>query len=128
PDGTMIQGVILASDETHLTNFSGSKVFHAVYMTLGNIHGDIRWQPDSGAWLLLAILPTSSFTQTVLTYTSPQSHDKLTKNEAATLPGILKHQLFHACMKIITAPLHPSQHPHPVLGPDRNVRMCRSNA
>ncbi|KAF8338057.1 uncharacterized protein EI90DRAFT_2908984 [Cantharellus anzutake] len=41
PDGTMIQGVILASNETHLTNFSGSKVFHAVYMTLGNIHGDI---------------------------------------------------------------------------------------
>ncbi|KAF8314591.1 uncharacterized protein EI90DRAFT_3135873 [Cantharellus anzutake] len=42
PEGTMIQGVILASDETHLTNFSGSKVFHAVYMTLANIHGDIR--------------------------------------------------------------------------------------
>jgi hypothetical protein len=41
PEGTMIQGVILASDETHLTNFSGSKVFHAVYMTLGNIHGDV---------------------------------------------------------------------------------------
>src|SRR5258706_10099848 len=81
----MIQAVILASDETHLTNFSGSKVFHALYMTLGNIYGHIRRQPQSGAWVLLAILPSSSFTQTLLNLTSPQSYVKLNKNEAASL-------------------------------------------
>ncbi|KAF9502754.1 hypothetical protein BS47DRAFT_1462307 [Hydnum rufescens UP504] len=32
-----ILGVILCSDETHLTNFSGDKSVHAVYMMLGNI-------------------------------------------------------------------------------------------
>jgi hypothetical protein len=93
-------------------------------MTLGNIHGDIQHQHNSGAWLLLAILPTSSFTETLLTLTSPQSPTKLFKNEAATLPGILKQRLFHACMKIVIAPLIPPQPSHKVLGPDRKVHMC----
>ena len=101
----MIQGVILASYETHLTNFSGSKVFHALYMTLGNIHGHIRRQPQSGAWPLLAILPSSSFTKTLLTLTSPQSHIQLNKNEAASLSGILKQHLYHESMAIVIAPL-----------------------
>src|SRR5260221_12119685 len=101
----MIQAVILASDETHLTNFSGSKVFHALYMTLGNIYGNIRRQPQSGAWVLLAILPSTSFTQTLLTLTSPHSYVKLNKNEAASLPGILKHSLYNESMAIVTARL-----------------------
>ncbi|KAF9509825.1 hypothetical protein BS47DRAFT_1365013 [Hydnum rufescens UP504] len=37
PNGVTVMGVVLASDETHLTNFSGNKSMHAVYMTLGNI-------------------------------------------------------------------------------------------
>src|SRR5260370_16414031 len=101
----MIQGVILASDGKHLTNFSGSKVFHAIYMTLGNIYGHIRRQPQSGAWVLLAILPSSSFTQTLLNLTSPQSYVKLNKNQAASLPGILQHHLYHECMAIVIDPL-----------------------
>jgi hypothetical protein len=118
----MIQAVILASDETHLTNFSGSKIFHALYMTLGNIHGHIRRQPQSGAWLLLAILPSSSFTQTLLNLTSPQSHTKINKTEAASLPGILKQHLYHKCMAIVTAPLCPAnRRPHVVLGPGKKA-------
>src|SRR5260370_16491308 len=103
----MIQAVILASDETHLTNFSGSKVFHALYMTLGNIHGPIRRQPQSGAWLLLAILPSCSFTKTLLN-TSPQSHIILNKTETASLPRILKQCLYHESMAIVIAPLCPA--------------------
>src|SRR6266446_6836872 len=115
----MIQAVILASD---LTNFSGSKVFHALYMTLGNIYGHIRRQPQSGAWVLLAILPSSSFTQTLLNLTSPQSYVKLNKNEAASLPGILKQHLYHECMAIVIAPLsYAKRRPHLVLGPGNKI-------
>ncbi len=118
----MIQAVILASDETHLTNFSGSKVFHALYMTLGNIHGPIRRQPQSGAWLLLAILPSCSFTKTLLNLTSPQSHIILNKTEAASLPGILKQCLYHESMAIVIAPLCPAQRrSHLVQGPGNKV-------
>src|SRR6266850_2660219 len=118
----MIQAVILASDETHLTNFSGSKVFHALYMTLGNIHGPIRRQPQSGAWLLLAILPSCSFTKTLLNLTSPQSHIILNKTEAASLPGILKQHLYHESMAIVIAPLCPAQRrSHLVQGPGNKV-------
>src|SRR5260370_12731871 len=113
----MIEAVTLASDETYLTNFSGSKVFHALYMTLGNIYGHIRRQPQSGAWVLLAILPSSSFTQTFLNLTSPQSYVKLNKNEAASLPGILKQCIYHECMAIVIVPLsNAKRRPHLVLG------------
>ena len=115
----MIQAVILASDETHLTNFSGSKVFHALYMTLGNIYGHIRRQPQSGAWLLLC---HPSFTKTLLDLTSPQSHIILNKNEAASLPGILKQHLYHESMAIVIAPLcPPHRKPHLVQGPGNKV-------
>src|SRR5258708_37013753 len=101
----MVKVVIVGSDGTRLSNFSGFKAFHALYMTLGNIYGHIRRQPRSGAWVLLAILPSSSFTQTLLNLTSPQSYVKLNKNEAASLPGILKQCLYHECMAIVIAPL-----------------------
>src|SRR5260370_17979307 len=91
-------------------------------MTLGNIHGHIRRQPQSDAWLLLAILPPSSFTKTLLTLTSPQSHIQLNKNEAASLPGILKQCLYHESMAIVIAPLCPAHRkPHLVQGPGNKV-------
>src|SRR5258708_1891102 len=114
----MIQAVILESDGTHLTNFSGSKVFHALYMTLGNLYRHIRRQPQSGAWVLLAILPSSSFTQTLINLTSPQSYVKLNKNQAASLPGILKQHLYHECMVTVIDPLcYAKRRSHLVLGP-----------
>ncbi len=38
---TTILSIILASDKTHLTNFTGDKSMHAIYMSLGNIHKDV---------------------------------------------------------------------------------------
>ena len=114
----MTQAVILASDETHLTKFSGSKVFHVLYMTLGNIYDHIRRQPQSGAWVLLSIHPSSPFTKTLLNLTSPQSYVKLNKNQAALLPGILKQCLYHEYMAIVIAPLcYAKRRSHLVLGP-----------
>src|SRR5258708_36124840 len=91
-------------------------------MTLGNIYGHIRRQPQSGAWVLLAILPSSSFTQTLLNLTSPQSYVKLNKNQAASLPGILKQCLYHECMAIVIDPLcYAKRRSHFVLGPGNKV-------
>ena len=37
---------ILASDATHVTNFSGDGKVHHVYISSGQIHGDIWNQPN----------------------------------------------------------------------------------
>ena len=49
--------IILASDQTHLTNFSGDKKLWPVYLTLGNIHSRIRNKPSAHAWIPIALLP-----------------------------------------------------------------------
>src|SRR5258708_28854869 len=38
---TAILGIILVSDHTHLTNFTGDKKMHAVYLSIGNISKDV---------------------------------------------------------------------------------------
>ncbi|KAF9508474.1 hypothetical protein BS47DRAFT_1302834 [Hydnum rufescens UP504] len=98
PKGTTMLAIIIASDETHLTNFSGDKSMHAVYITLGNIHDNMRRKPMFGAWMLLARLPTSKFANTVFN----SSHTKL---EAQHMPGVLKEQIFHESLQIILEPL-----------------------
>ena len=54
--GTVIP-LLLASDKTHLTSFSGEKAAWPVYMSIGNISKDIRWQSSKRAWVLVALLP-----------------------------------------------------------------------
>jgi Plavaka transposase len=75
-----ILGVILCLDETHLTNFSGDKSVHAVYMTLGNIRSSTHRKVSKGVWMMLAKIPTSKFPKT----TFP------TKVEEECMPGILQ--------------------------------------
>lgn len=53
--------IVLASDKTHLTNFSGDQHMHAVYMSLGNIRKEIRNKVSHRAWVLLAKLPAPKF-------------------------------------------------------------------
>ncbi|CAI5979329.1 unnamed protein product [Closterium sp. NIES-64] len=53
PDG-VVAALILASDETHMDH-RGKAKGHPVYLTLGNIDKDDRWQPSGH--VLLALLP-----------------------------------------------------------------------
>ncbi|KAF9502944.1 hypothetical protein BS47DRAFT_1310451, partial [Hydnum rufescens UP504] len=115
PKGVTLQAIIIASDETHLTNFSGDKSMHAVYVTLGNIHDNVRRKPSFGSWMLLAKIPSSKFANTTFDSSG-------TKAEAQRMPGILKQQLFHESLKIVLAPLAiHNRMPHKTIGPDGYV-------
>ena len=56
PVGSTLVPILLASDQTHLTNFSGDKKLWPLYMTIGNITSNIRNRPSMHAWVLLALL------------------------------------------------------------------------
>src|SRR5258708_20744099 len=58
-NGTTILGIILVSDHTHLTNFTGDKKMHTVYLSIGNISKDVHWKHNSRAWLLVTKIPIS---------------------------------------------------------------------
>ena len=49
--------LLLASDKTHLTNFSGDKAAWLVYMSISNISKDLQRQGTKRAWVLVALLP-----------------------------------------------------------------------
>ncbi|KAK7025954.1 hypothetical protein VNI00_015869 [Paramarasmius palmivorus] len=59
PKGSTIAAVILASDETQLSTFSGDKKAWPVYLTLGNLPGSVRRKPSEQASILIGYIPVS---------------------------------------------------------------------
>ncbi|KAJ7196887.1 hypothetical protein B0H12DRAFT_1038122 [Mycena haematopus] len=88
PPGSTLAPIILASDKTQLTRFSGDKQAWPVYLTIGNIEKDTRRSPSSRAVVLLGYIPVS----------------KLEIFTKKTRSGV-GHQLFHDCMRVMLAPL-----------------------
>ena len=67
--------IILASDLTHLTNFSGDKKAGPVYLMLENIVSTVRNKPSREAMILLAFLPIpQKFSKQIAAQTEDQ-HD-----------------------------------------------------
>ena len=95
PKTTTLHPVILASDKTHLTNYSGDKSMHVVLLTIGNIPKPIRRKISRNAYILLAEIPSPKFENTQFS----------TAGEKNDMPGILRRQLFHLCMSIVLEPL-----------------------
>ncbi|KAF8416597.1 hypothetical protein EV426DRAFT_541182, partial [Tirmania nivea] len=57
PEGETLVLILLPSDKTHLTNFSGDKKLWPVYMSIGNIGSAIRNTHMMYAWIPIALLP-----------------------------------------------------------------------
>jgi hypothetical protein len=82
--------VIIATDKTQLTQFSGSKSAYPVYLTLGNIPKVIRRKPSQQACILIGYLSVDKILASHLT-----QKDKSSRVQ----------RLFHDSMRIILEPL-----------------------
>ncbi|KAL5536493.1 hypothetical protein ACEPAF_315 [Sanghuangporus sanghuang] len=103
--------VILASDKTHLTNFQGDKECHAVYLTCGNIHKDLRRKATSRSWMLIGQIPIAKFME-----------DK-------EVAGMLAARLYHRCMDIILENMKRCSHtPKLIVDPAGDRRLVRTIA
>ncbi|KAG8685637.1 hypothetical protein FRC09_014619, partial [Ceratobasidium sp. 395] len=88
PHGTVIS-IIISSDETKLTAFSGDKKAHPVYMTIGNIPKRLRRRISKRANILIGYLPVPKL-------------DCITDLEKRR---VTKRKIFHDCMKVMLQPL-----------------------
>ncbi|KAF8580307.1 hypothetical protein K439DRAFT_1648226 [Ramaria rubella] len=112
PPGVTIAPVILASDKTCLSQFSGDKSAWPVYITLENIAKATRHKMSFWVSILLGYIPISKLT----CFSKPKCL-------------VMGHRLFHHCMHIILAPLFTAgsdgvditcadsgiRHDHPIL-------------
>ncbi|KAJ3831102.1 hypothetical protein F5878DRAFT_505297, partial [Lentinula raphanica] len=96
PRGGTVAPVILATDKTQLTQFSGNKSAYPVYLTLGNIPKALRRKPGSRACILIAYLSVDK-----------PGKSGLTQKELK----LRKYQLFHRSMSIILEPLKRAGNP-----------------
>ncbi|KZT64605.1 hypothetical protein DAEQUDRAFT_678329 [Daedalea quercina L-15889] len=87
--GATVMPIILSLDKTQLTMFR-NKTAYPVYLTIGNLPKEIRRKPSHRGQILLAYLPTSWLEHI--------------KNKAARRRTLAN--LFHACMSVVTEPLH----------------------
>ncbi|THH17858.1 hypothetical protein EUX98_g9049 [Antrodiella citrinella] len=80
--GATVAPLIIASDETRLSQFGGNKKAWPVYLTIGNIEKSVRRKPSNGATILLGYLPSSQL--------------KCFKKKDRRVAG---WQVFHHCMR-----------------------------
>ncbi|KAI5989448.1 hypothetical protein EDC04DRAFT_2873164 [Pisolithus marmoratus] len=93
PTSATIAPVILSSDKTSLSVFSGNKKAWLVYLTIGNISKDVRRQVLSHVTILIGYLPVSKL--------------KCFKKKTHSLAG---YCLFHHAMLLLLQPLVDASH------------------
>ncbi|KZT53998.1 hypothetical protein CALCODRAFT_439359, partial [Calocera cornea HHB12733] len=90
PTGSTVAAVILASNKTQLSMFRGDKSAWPVYISLANIHKEIRRKPNERAMVLLAYLPST----------------KLGLSLSDAERAIRQHDVFHHCITALLEPMH----------------------
>ncbi|KAG9030543.1 hypothetical protein FS837_003250 [Tulasnella sp. UAMH 9824] len=88
PADSTVAPIILASDKTQLSTFSGDKQAWPVYLTIGNINKSLRRRPSQRAMVLLGYLPVTKLHCFQLQDRSNQGH-----------------RLFHRAMRHVLQPL-----------------------
>ena len=114
PFGPTLNPVYLASDQTHLTNFSGDQKLWPLYMCIGNIKSTVRNKPTMNAWLSIALLPIPpKRLDKILTYSA----------EAQELDAL---QITHEILSSILSPLSDARGQQGVemVCCDENVPSC----
>ncbi|KAF9064710.1 hypothetical protein BDP27DRAFT_1230066 [Rhodocollybia butyracea] len=112
PEGGTVCPVIIASDKTNLTRFSGNKSAYPVYLTIGNLPKALRQKPSAWACALIA-------------YLSVDKPDKkcITKKDSK----LRAYEIFHRSMAHVLAPLKSAGNPQTggieMVGGDGDVRM-----
>jgi hypothetical protein len=90
---------LLASDKAQLTNFSGGKVVHPLYSSLGNIDKNVRSLGHMRAWPLIALLPV--FDERLIDELPPS----MRRNEETV--RALRRAVFHASLRVVLDALRP---------------------
>ncbi|THU80209.1 hypothetical protein K435DRAFT_823716 [Dendrothele bispora CBS 962.96] len=114
PEGATIAPVIIASDKTQLTQFSGNKSAYPVYLTLGNIPKSLsRRKPSARACVLIAYL----------------SVDKPAKKGISKKAlKVRNYEIFHRSMATVLQPLKEAGNPRgrglELVGRDGAVRRA----
>ncbi|KAJ7495743.1 hypothetical protein B0H11DRAFT_1910488 [Mycena galericulata] len=88
PEGATVAPIIISSDKTQLTRFSGDKEAWPVYLTIGNLRKETRRTTSSRATVLLGYIPVTKL--------------EIFSQKKRSAVG---HQLFHDCMKTMLEPL-----------------------
>ncbi|KAG0701707.1 hypothetical protein DFH29DRAFT_982633 [Suillus ampliporus] len=92
PTGASIVPIILASDKTPVTRHTGSLEMHPTFLTIGNIHSEIRMKATSHAWACITYIPTPEYIV---------NHD---------FSGVLEARLWHRCMDMVLQNLKVAAH------------------
>ncbi|KAJ7852764.1 hypothetical protein B0H14DRAFT_3656681 [Mycena olivaceomarginata] len=109
PKGAALSPIIIATDKTQLTQFSGGKSAYPVYLTLGNIPKALRRKPFQSACILIGYLSVDKILRTGLTKQTIKTHNQ---------------KLFHVSMRLILQPLiEAGTNGMEVVGGDGNVRL-----
>ena len=90
--GGTVSPVIISTDKTQLTQFSGGKSAYPVYLTIGNIPKGIRRRPSKNACILIAYLSVEKINRTEMNM-SDQEH------------RIRVQRVFHEAMRVVLEPL-----------------------
>ncbi|KAJ7051459.1 hypothetical protein C8F01DRAFT_999273 [Mycena amicta] len=88
PVGGTLCPLVIASDKTQLTQFSGDQQAWPVYLTIGNIDTNTRRRPSSGATVLLGYIPVAKM----------EIFEKENRSDAIA-------QLFHDCLSAMLDPV-----------------------
>ncbi|KZV81834.1 hypothetical protein EXIGLDRAFT_627889, partial [Exidia glandulosa HHB12029] len=110
PMGSTVVPIIISTDKTELSQFTGDATVYPIYMTIGNIDSSIRRQPSRHAQILIGYLPTTAIEKGDMS-------DLAVRNARA--------QLFHAAVRAILEPLRNAAATGiPLKSSNGDVRNC----